>query len=173
MNATGVWVMSGPGFPCGARYLGDDALGPAPAGRVWLDVCLLGNHMPQMYAKDEIRVLDAGGCSRLGLCPDCLGFGDVNPGPVGEALLAARAADEVRQPCPGCGGTGRPAVRVTITRDRNGASGVTRVLPHAYVPPVAEEDPVLLAAFAVAPGTCVACMMPRDGKGSRGEAIHA
>ena len=69
-------MMSGPGIPCGARRLGDDVLGAAPPGRTWLDVCIIGQHLPQMYQDSEMRALMPGDCPALGLCPDCLGFGD-------------------------------------------------------------------------------------------------
>jgi hypothetical protein len=169
---TGMWVLSGPGLPCGARALGDSALGPATPGRLWLDVCVLGQHLPQMYRKDEPRDLDAGGCARLGLCPDCLGFGDMSSAVVTEALLAARGIDEVQRPCPGCGGTGRPALRITVQRGVSGVTGSIRPLPHAYVPPLDGTDPVLLAAFEVPADMCLACGMPQDGTGPRGEALH-
>jgi hypothetical protein len=97
MNGPGIWVPSGPGLPCGARELGG-----AGDGRVWLDVCILGQHLPQMYRPGDLNELTAGGCARLGLCPDCLGFGDLHPAPAADMLEAARGIDELRQPCPGC-----------------------------------------------------------------------
>lgn len=170
---TGIWVMSGHGIPCGAIELGDAPLGPAAQGRVWLDVCILGQHLPQMYAKDEARELTADGCARLGLCPDCLGFGDMNRTPATDPLTAARGVDEVKRPCPNCGGSGRPAVRVAVRRDlTGGVTGTIRPVPHAYVPPLGDEDPEWLAAFGVPPGLCLACSMPEDGKGPREEALH-
>lgn len=167
VTAAGIWVTSGPGMPCGARELG-----PAPDGKVWLDVCIIGQHLPQMYRREEARGLDADGCARLGLCPDCLGFGDTNRAPAADMLSAARGVDEVQQPCPGCGGTGRPAVRVTIRRDGSGVQGEIRPVPHEYVPPLDGTDPVLLAAFEVPPDMCLGCGMPQDGTGPRGEALH-
>lgn len=164
--------MNGPGLPCGARELGDSALGAVPAGRLWLDVCVLGQHVPQVYRKDEVNGLDAAGCARLGLCPDCLGFGDTGPAAVADALMAARGLDWVQERCPGCGGTGRPAVRVTIERYSSGVTGSIRPLPHEYVPPLDNAGRDLMAAFEVPPDTCLACGMPRDGTGPRGEALH-
>jgi hypothetical protein len=168
----GVWVTSGPGIPAGARVLGD-----AGDGRVWLDVCLFGQHLPQMYKPDDLHDLTVDGCAALGLCPDCLGFGDLDPTPAGgmlQVMWLARSLDEVSKPCPGCGGTGRPALRVTITRDGAGTTAGLRALPHSYVPPLAGQfdDPLLAAAFEVDPHMCLACGMPPDGTGPRGEALH-
>jgi hypothetical protein len=162
-----VWVLSGPALPCGARPLGES--GP---GRVWVDVCILGQHLPQSYQGTEIHPLDADRCARLGLCPDCLGFGDLNPVPAAGMLAAARGIDEVDRPCPNCGGTGRPALRITLTRDTAGVAGSIRPLPHSYVPPLGGADPVMLAAFQIPEGFCLACGMPSDGTGPRGEALH-
>lgn len=170
--ADGKWVMSGPGLPCGARLLGDDVLGPAPDGRTWLDVCILGQHLPQMYQDSEIRGLSAEDCAGLGLCPDCLGFGDLSREPVTDALMAARGVDQVERPCPGCGGTGRPAIRITVRRDSLGTEVSIRPLPHRYVPLLDGTDPLLLAASGAADGMCLACGMPQDGTGPRGEALH-
>lgn len=170
---TGLWVAFGPGLPCGARCLGDEVLGSAPAGKAWLDVCILGQHLPQMYPNGEIRVLDAAGCGRLGLCPDCLGFGDAGPQPAQvTALHAARGIDQVERLCQGCGGSGRPAVRVTVSRDFSGITGTLRPLPHAYVPPLEDAGPEFAAASGVPEGMCLACGMPPGGKGPRGEALH-
>jgi hypothetical protein len=165
--ADGIWVTSGPGLPCGARKLGD-----AGDGRVWLDVCIIGQHLPQMYRPGDMDDLTAEGCARLGLCPDCLGFGDLDPGLAAGMLEAARGVDQVKSPCPGCGGTGRPALRITIRRDGSGVQGSIRPLPHEYAPPLAGADPLLLAAFEAPGDMCLACGMPQDGTGPHGEALH-
>lgn len=172
MTAAAIWVTSGPGLPCGARELPDSVLGPASRGKLWLDVCVIGQHLPQMYRKEEARELTADGCARLGLCPDCLGFGDLRPGPVTDALTAARGIDQVNRPCPNCAGSGRPAIRASVTRDASGVTGSIRPLPHPYVPPLGETDPELSALFQVPPDMCLACGMPQDGAGPRGEALH-
>src|SRR5438552_5422298 len=137
-ETTGAWVSSGPGLPCGARILGD-----AGDGRVWVDMCTMGQHLPQMYPPGEVHDLTPDGCARLGLCPDCLGFGDTAPGLAGDLGEAARGIDEVQHPCAGCGGSGRPALRVTLTRDPAGVTGGIRLLPHEYVPPLDGSDPEL------------------------------
>lgn len=170
MSANGIWVLNGPALPCGARRLGNSVLGPAPPGRAWLDVCVLGQHLPQMYLDGELRDLAPDGCARLGLCPDCLGFGDISPAAVSEALMAARGIDQVERPCPGCGGSGRPAIRVTIKRGAGSTEGSIRPLPHQYVPPLDEAE--VLALFGAPEGMCLACGMPPDGTGPCGEALH-
>jgi hypothetical protein len=166
----GIWVTSGPGLPCGARKLDPRVMGDAPRGRTWVDVCIIGQHLPQMYRDTEISTLDAGGCERLGLCPDCLGFGDTAPG-VRAAFDAARAIDQIARPCANCGGSGRPAIRVSVTRTAGATTGSIRPLPHAYIPPL-DPDPELAAAFGAAPDMCLACGMPPDGKGPRDETLH-
>ena len=172
VRAVAVWVTSGPGLPCGARRLGNGLLGPAAPGKVWLDVCVIGQHLPQMYRQGELSELTAEDCAGLGLCADCLGFGDMDDSPAGDLLAAARGVDQVRRPCPNCGGTGRPALRVGIRRDASGVTGELRPLPHAYVPPLDDANRELMATFQVATDTCLACGMPQDGTGPRGEALH-
>jgi hypothetical protein len=153
-----VWVLSGPGLPCGARELGESG-----DGRTWLDVCVIGQHLPQMYAPGEIRPLDAGG-AELGLCPDCAGFGDLTPGVGADMAAVNRGIDQIRSPCPGCGGSGRPAIRVTVTRDPSGGvTGSLRPVPHPFVPP--SGQPGMLDG-------CLACGMPPDGLGPRDEVLH-
>lgn len=178
MNASALWVMGAAGIPCGARELSGSPLGPAPGGRTWLDVCMYGQHLPQLYGQDEAFVLAAGGCERLGLCPGCLGFGDLDPEPVTGVLAAARGIDQVREPCPDCGGSGRPAMRVTVTRGlAGGTTGTVRVLPHSYIPAIGDPGPsvipVLPETSEPTPGLCLACVSPRDARGPRGEALHS
>lgn len=161
---TSYWVMGAMGLPCGARKLADAAMGAAPAGRTWLDVCILGQHLPQMYAADEITELHPDGCARLGLCPDCQGWGDTAP--ASTVLGLARGIDEVAKPCPNCGGSGRPALRVSVNRSSVSTTGEVRPLPHEYVPPLEDAESWLPE------GTCLACGMLLDGKGPRGEVLH-
>jgi hypothetical protein len=169
---TAVWVVSGPGLPAGARVLGDDAA----AQRIWLDVCVFGQHLPQMYRIDEISDLDRESCPRLGLCEDCLGFGDLAPG-VGQTMMQVnRGVDQLSRACPGCGGSGRPALRVTVARSASGTTGVIRPVPHGYVEPLPAgrlpEAAAILIGLAGGPAGCLACGMPRDGVGPRDEALH-
>jgi hypothetical protein len=157
----GVWITGGLGLPYGAREMDGSAPWPAPDGKAWLDVCILGDHFPRVFARGDIRGLSADGCARLGLCPDCLGFGDVS---------AAPAAG--REACPNCGGGGRPAMRDAVRR--NGAA----TLPHAYVPPLGDEalaggEYLLRAAFGVPSGMCLECGLPEGDAGPDGEALHA
>lgn len=169
------WVLSGPAMPCGARVLG-----PAGDGRVWLDVCVLGQHLPQMYPPKEIHELTAEDCPRFGLCDQCFGWGDAEP-PKTDALRvstrevfmhAVRRSNELTVPCPGCGGSGRPALRVSVREVPGGLEGEIHPLPHAYVQPLEGTDPVAAAAFQLPPDMCLACGMPRDGKGPRGQDLH-
>jgi hypothetical protein len=139
---------------------------------MWLDVCILGQHLPQMYRVTEVRELTAEACASLGLCDKCLGWGDSGGTDAREVLYAARRVDEVRQPCPGCAGSGRPALRVSVTVASSGLTGQIRPLPHAYVPPLKGADPEMLQLFEVPDDMCLACGMPADGKGPRGETMH-
>lgn len=171
MQLPACWVMSAHWMPCGARQLGDLA-GRARPGTTWLEVNTLGQHLPQMYPAGDIRPLTAQDCPRLGLCPTCLGFGNLDTRPPASWADLARAIDQAASPCPDCGGTGRPALRVTIRRDGSGMTGEIRPLPHAYVPPLDTRQPELAATFGVTPDACLACGTPPDGTGPRGEALH-
>jgi hypothetical protein len=167
------WVLSGPSLPCGARAIGDEhQLGPAREGTMWLDVCVLGQHLPQMYRVSEAQELTAEGCVRLGLCEQCLGWGDAGETDAHEVLHAARRVDEVKHPCPGCGGSGRPAIRVSVNVVSGGLTGHVRPLPHVYVPPLEGADPDMLALFEIPDDMCLACGMPAGGKGPREEELH-
>ena len=171
MTDTGLWVINGPGLPCGARPTA--AMGAAPARKMWLDVCILGQHLPQMYRKEETRRLDAAGCARLGLCPDCLGFGDLGPA-ARDPLAVARGIDGVARPCARCGGSGRPALRVTVNRDGSGGVVTLDPLPHVYAPPLDRAARAGLTVTLDLPeGSCLACGMPPDGIGPGGAQLHA
>jgi hypothetical protein len=151
--STAAWVLSGP-LPCGARKLG-----PAHSKHTdWTEVNILGQHLPQMYPEAEVHPLRREDCPGLGLCEDCLGFGVLG------------ADSPTAQACPGCSGSGRPALRVVVKRTAEGGISVdARPVPHAYTPPA---DPEQFTAWAMAPETCLACGLPRDGKGPRGQALH-
>lgn len=151
------WVLSGM-LPCGARRIDDM---PADLGRrAWLDVCILGQHLPQMYNEKEITGLFPETCGRLGLCADCLGFGTVATDGVPPGL-SALGIDEIPELCETCGGSGRGAIRMTVTRSASGVTGQITVLPHGYVEPLASTIQ-----------TCLACGVERDGKGPDGQPAH-
>ncbi len=126
-----VLVWSGP-ISCGARVL--DWAPPTAAvhgqtNHVWLDVCILGQHLPQSYVIGEVSPLDAELAPQLGLCVTCLGYGTADPAPV--ALAAG--VDHIRNPCEECRGSGRPAIRVTVTRTSDSIHGNLAVLDHVVV----------------------------------------
>lgn len=151
-----VLVWSGP-IPVGARVL---RYGEAPSARrspadrileligaavddhasqCWLDICVLGQHLPQAYRFGEIMPLDVETARRFALCPTCLGFGTTTLGPV--ALAAG--IDEVIEPCSECEGSGRPAMRVTISRSPGSIMGNMEVLEHE--PVMLQGNPMCLA----------------------------
>lgn len=175
----GIWVTAAGFMPCGARRLTAESyapLGQPRRGVAWLDVCIMGQHLPQMYAERDIHGLSAEGCESLGLCPDCLGFGDTGGEPgrgiIQQVLRLARSIDEVATLCPGCGGTGRPALRVSVHRSGPETSASIVVMPHAYVPPGDHIDAERAMVFEVSTDSCLACGMRMGDKTPRGEAIH-
>lgn len=138
-SGAAVWCVSGPGIPFGARvtrYAG--------SGRWWLDVCIVGQHLPQMYRTEEIRPLIPRFAVLAGLCPACLGFGTT----ANLAGFYPFGIDEI-DPCEHCGGTGRPCLRAAGRRSPDGAQGDVQVLPHKLV--TASGLPGVLA------GVCLGC----------------
>lgn len=170
-SPTKYWVYSGPGIPCGARELDASVLGPSTERSMWLDVCILGQHLPQMYSREEIYELHADQCEMLGICPDCFGFGDVSNSPITHPVQSARGIDQLDLACANCGGTGRPMLRIYISRSESATTAQIRPIPHKYVPPQF-EDPELAALFGATPDMCLGCGMPPDGLGPRGEKLH-
>jgi len=141
------WVLSG-GIPSGARTI---APGDGKA-TMWLKVCVLGQHLPQMYREDEIHRITPESAPHLGLCPDCLGWGTQQeniplPWPGGGMSAAAypHGIDERPEPCPVCEGSGRPALRSIVTRDGGQVNGRLEFRPHEYVPPRRDTMQVCLA----------------------------
>lgn len=120
---TPVWVAIA-GVPYGAR------LG-APAdsiGDFWLNVCVIGQHLPQMFAALDINSsLTAERAMELGLCPDCLGFGTKAEIPLDKRYTT----EDVPERCGPCGGTGRPYVRVRPERADGYVAATVAVMPHA------------------------------------------
>lgn len=172
MSNGSLWVASGPGIPCGARLLSGPGLEPYADGRVWLDVCIIGQHLPQVYRPDEIHQLTAEKCPQLGLCPDCFGFGDVSNVTVNSLFDASRGIDQIRRACINCAGSGRPAIRITVKRTPTETTATIRPIPHEYVPPLDGTLTELSALSGMTPETCLSCGMAPDGVGPRGEKLH-
>ena len=87
-----------------------EARTPRPNTR-WFDLNVQGNHLPQMYAKDEaIEVTGPSSVVHHGLCPSCMGWGLVE-------RIVPEATDET--PCATCDGTGRPGIDQRVERDAN------------------------------------------------------
>lgn len=122
-----LWVLAAIGIPCAAKRTGQEA-----DGLTVLDVCILGQHLPQMYHEDEIRTVDTPEqASGLGMCPQCLGYGTTSE----LEELWPYSVDEIPNPCEACGGTGRPCLRVSIKRSHGTIDAVQNILTHAYIQP--------------------------------------
>jgi hypothetical protein len=114
-------------LPMGARVMG-----PAGDGKLWLDACILGTHIPQQFWPHEITELTGPECARLGLCPDCLGYGTVQE----SGNLLGVGVDQVPEPCGTCEGNGRPFTRAHVRRSSGAIEVWQEILPHDYAPPV-------------------------------------
>lgn len=124
-----VLVWTGPldmGVPVAARVLSED-------DPPWLDICMIGQHLPQMYRPEEILPLDEETCRTYGLCVDCMGYGTTDDS---VTLTLAPGVDQIANPCATCGGTGRPALRIRLDRSEDGVSVVQaemQVQPHEAI----------------------------------------
>lgn len=147
-RGTPVWVLQA-GMTYGARQVAPGS----HAGTVWLSVCMMGQHLPQMYQAAEVHPVTQLAAPGLGLCAACLGFGTAADLP---DVFYPYAVDELSAACPQCEGSGRPAVVVTLVRDGNGIEGSARLRPHAWVKPVR----------GALPGRCAAC------GGVKGDSAH-
>lgn len=133
-----VYVNSG-GVIAAARILGAANESPSESAvfvslvrRYWVDMCVLGQHLPQMYRTEEIHELkDAAQAKSLGFCGNCLGYG--NLGELDLSNFYSYGIDEVPDPCPECGATGREFIRVELSRDKYGVEGHIKMLPHTYL----------------------------------------
>lgn len=76
-----------------------------PPEFIWLDVNMMGVHLPQRYRVDEIkgRLEVPHQASEHGFCTDCMGFGLVH------------TSQGVRE-CETCGGSGRSSIYVVMHR---------------------------------------------------------
>lgn len=144
-----VWVMAAAMVPCGARVATIDYKRAEPQPKYWLDVCILGQHLPQLYSQDEMHPLTFENAADVGLCPDCLGFGTREMFPV----LYPRQVDELLSPCETCEGSGRPYFRVRVYHDGPSVRGEIQILPHAYLDPKHPDHTL-----------CMACGEPERNK---------
>jgi hypothetical protein len=123
-------VIAGLGIPVAAKIIPDLPM-PGLPGRVWLNINLLGHHLPQMYADEEIHdVLTKANAASWGLCAACMGFGTNAELP---DLYWPTGVDEIPEPCAGCHGTGRPCFIVTVTVGEHVTEAAVGILPHEYV----------------------------------------
>lgn len=153
------WVLHPPGQPMGCQILGDAPSSDPKMPKLWVDVCAIGQHIPQMYVKHEIRPLSASLAVQLGLCPECLGYGDLTPiTKESKALEILRGIDEVHNKCTVCHGSGRPAVLPIHRRGRDGTTVSMKMTPHPYVPTLPSNFYTSLMDLFQAPeDMCLAC----------------
>lgn len=168
------WVLNAPGLPCGAQIIGVDQRNPL---KYWVDMCLLGGHLPQMYEKAQIYPLTEEDAPYLGLCTHCMGFGDIWPpkstNDQAPPLFAfARTIDEVHHPCHMCDGTGRPAMRVQVVHGRDEIRHNIHIKPHPYVAPLPNNFySSLMDLFEAPSDMCLACGSAKNTT-YEGQEIH-
>ena len=136
-----VWCRGASWVPVGGRVI----IAHERPGCWWVNVCITGQHWPQVYQDRELTELTSPGqAEALGMCGTCLGFG--TPAQLPDPMWPYTIG-EIPDPCTGCGGTGRPALRVTQTRVAGTVVSHLVTLPHAYVQPAATGPP----------GVCLGC----------------
>lgn len=124
-----IWVLAAIGIPCAGVRTTEN---PDRDGHFVLDVCILGQHLPQVYAEKEIRELHGPDeAESLGMCRACLGYGTMSELPEPWPY----SVDEVPDPCPGCGGTGRPCLRIEVRRSAGTIEAVQNIITHSFVKP--------------------------------------
>lgn len=106
---------------------------PQQEGFYWLDMVVLGNHLPQMYRPHEFVEATPERARAYGLCEDCLGYGSTEP-----VRLEAANIGDVRTPCGRCEATGREFVRVYRKKVKDGVQMAVQILAHA--PQLADES---------------------------------
>lgn len=95
----------------------DAVLGFREKATCWLDINMLGQHLPQMYRPSEFEEATTEQIVAYGLCTECKGYGS-------KTLQAvAVGVDEITDPCEVCAGVGRAAVRVRLERDDTSVTG--------------------------------------------------
>ena len=121
-----VWVI-GAGLPMGGRVMG-----PPDDGKLWIDVCMVGTHLPQQYREEDAYALTPDKCGPLGLCPGCLGFGTIIEG----QSMVGVTADVNPAPCVTCHGSGRPYLMAHVRRQSDAVEIWQEIKPHTCLPPV-------------------------------------
>lgn len=121
----------------------------------WIDMVMIGNHLPQMYKEEELKPLTADVASSLGMCAECLGYGTRRNY---QDIPLASGNDQLPDPCENCGGTGRPAVRMHIDRKPNEIVGQLEFLPHK--------------AIWLDSGLCLGCGIYKDSEEAKQLAHH-
>lgn len=103
-------------------------MGPATddGSRVWIDLCILGSHLPQMYRPTEFEPATRELAEKHELCPTCLGYGNVP--------FRAEAPDGVWARCDDCRGSGSSKFFVDITQNADGSVIEGRVTPRDHGP---------------------------------------
>lgn len=88
----------------------------------WVDVNMLGQHLPQMYREHELQPM--ADPAHHGLCEPCQGLGSTASTPIyswQEVVFADHP------PCGACAGSGRPAVTVTVERSASVTQGTVSI----------------------------------------------
>jgi hypothetical protein len=111
---------------------GARTIGPADNGLVWIDLNMLGQHIPQMYRIADLRGINKRIASEVGLCPDCLGYGTNDPLPRAMHLQPV-GSDELENPCVKCRGSGKEFIRTEVIRTAEEVTGSLVILPHEYL----------------------------------------
>lgn len=111
---------------CGAAVL----LGPPPSPEfVVLDLCAMGQHLPQNYRRAECTPLIDDDLAAHGLCTTCRGWGLTSMYDHGtvDQVLDGQAGDV----CPDCGGSGRKGITITVNREPGKVEGHIDMAPDA------------------------------------------
>lgn len=89
--------------------------------RVWLDLNIMGSHLPQMYRRSELEPATRELCQAHELCAECLGYG-------GFLEVDDKGAYRTRR-CDECRGSGSSRYYVEISQNADGSVVEGRVIP--------------------------------------------